>query len=61
MTKPVRFTEADLSRAVRAMRKAGERVAAAKIDPRTGEIIVLTGDPIPANDRRNPLDRLHGS
>ena len=56
MTRPSRFTEADVARAVKAMRKAGERVAGAKIEP-DGSIIVLTGDGEAANDR-NPLDRV---
>jgi hypothetical protein len=56
MTKPVRFTEADLARAVRAMRKAGELVAGAKVET-DGSIVVLTGTAQPANDA-NPLDRV---
>ena len=53
-----RFTQADLTRAVTAMRKAGCLIAGAKIEP-DGTITVLTAAPggIPANDR-NPLDRL---
>jgi hypothetical protein len=58
MTKPTRFTQADLTRAVSAMRKAGCVVAAAKIEP-DGSILVLTDLASPANDQ-NPLDRLHG-
>lgn len=57
MTRAVRFTEADLARAIRAMRKAGERVAGARIEP-DGAIIVLTGEGQAANDRLNPLDRV---
>jgi hypothetical protein len=56
VTKPARFTSADLTRAVNAMRKAGLCVAGAKIEP-DGSITVLTGDNEAANDR-NPLDRI---
>jgi len=58
MTRPARFTSADLERAVRAMRKAGCTVAGAKIEL-DGSITVLTDVARPANDH-NPLDRLHG-
>lgn len=57
MTKPARFTQADLTRAVTAMRKAGCCVTGAKIEP-DGSILVLTDVARPANDI-NPLDRLH--
>jgi hypothetical protein len=56
MTRPSRFTSADLERAVKAVRKAGERVAGAKIEL-DGSITVLTGTGQAANDR-NPLDRI---
>lgn len=56
MTRPTRFTQADLTRAVRAMRKAGEHVTGARIEP-DGSIVVLTGTSEAANDR-NPLDRI---
>lgn len=55
MTRPARFTSADLTRAVTAMRKAGCCVTGAKIEP-DGSITVLT-DLAVANDR-NPLDRV---
>ena len=60
MTKPVRFSAADVTRAVKAMEKAGLQVAGAKIEP-DGSITVLTGEGLPANDvgAVNPLDRLH--
>jgi hypothetical protein len=61
MTRAARFTQADLTRAVVAMRKAGECVTGAKINPATGEITVLTQAGAPANDADNPLERhLHG-
>jgi hypothetical protein len=56
MTRPSRFTSADLERAVKAVRKAGCLVAGAKIEP-DGSITVLTGTGSAANDR-NPLDRI---
>ena len=58
MTRAVRFNQTDLTRAVRAMEKAGLKVAGAEIAP-DGTIRVLTGGV--ANDRRNPLDRLHAA
>jgi hypothetical protein len=60
VTRAARFTSADLTRAVNAMRKAGCAVAGAEIKP-DGSIVVLTALGNPANDRRNPLDRLHAS
>jgi hypothetical protein len=60
MTRPARFSQADLTRAVRAFEKAGLCVAGAKINPATGEITVLTGTGGAANDVGNPLDRLLG-
>lgn len=59
MTKAVRFTLSDLTRAIKAMERAGLSVAGAKIMP-DGSITVLTGTPDAANDRANPLDRLLG-
>lgn len=58
MTKPVRFSQADLIRAMKAAEKAGLSVGGAKIEP-DGTIVVLIAPPggIPANDI-NPLDRL---
>jgi hypothetical protein len=59
MTRVARFSSADLTRAINAVRKAGVLVAGAKIEP-DGTIVVLAlgNGAIPANDR-NPLDRLH--
>jgi hypothetical protein len=60
MTRPARFSQVDLERLFRAARKADVRVRAT-IRP-TGEIEaqMLTAAEEAANDRRNPLDRLHG-
>jgi hypothetical protein len=57
MTRPARFSQADLTRALRSFEKAGVQVAGAKINP-DGSITVLTGEPSAANDRYNPLDRV---
>lgn len=51
MTRPGRFTSADLTRAVTAMRKAGCCVAGAEIKP-DGSILVLTTEREPDNDWR---------
>jgi hypothetical protein len=61
VTKPARFSQTDLTRAIRAFEKAGLQVAGAEIQP-TGTIRILTGEPTAANDAGgpNPLDRLHG-
>lgn len=60
MTAPARFKQSDLGRLFRAARKADVRVAG-KVLP-TGEIEfhMLTAAEEAANDKRNPLDRLHG-
>jgi hypothetical protein len=60
VTRPARFTTADVARAAKAMRNAGFCVTGAKVEP-DGTIVVLTAVPgaIPANDR-NPLDRVLG-
>ena len=58
MTKPARFSQADVTRAVKAAEKAGLQVAGYEISPE-GLIRVLTSAALPANDVGNPLDRLH--
>jgi hypothetical protein len=58
MTRAARFSQADLTRAVRAAEKAGLSVEGYEIEL-NGTIRVLTAAPQAANDRRNPLDRLH--
>lgn len=61
MTARARFSQADLTRAIRAAEKCGLSVSGYEIDPASGVIRILTGLPTPANDRRrNSLDRLHG-
>jgi hypothetical protein len=60
MTRAARFSQADVTRALKAVEKAGLPVASIEISAETGNIRVLTGEPQAANDRRNPLDRLHG-
>lgn len=55
MTKPARFSQADLDRIFRAAKKAGVEVSA-RIKP-DGEIIVLTGEGEAANDA-NPWDKV---
>ena len=56
MTARARFSQADLTRAVKAMAKAGCPVAGAKIEL-DGSITVLTEIARPANDI-NPLEKL---
>jgi hypothetical protein len=58
VTRAARFSQADLTRAVAAVRKAGETVAGAKIQP-DGTIVILTAAVEAANDI-NPLDRVLG-
>lgn len=55
MSARAAFKQADLTRAAKALEKAGLQVAGAKIQP-DGTIIVLTGKSV-ANDI-NPLDRV---
>lgn len=57
MTKAARFSQADLTRAVKACEKAGVQVAGYEIAP-DGTIRILTGRPGAANDVGNPLDRI---
>jgi hypothetical protein len=59
MTRPARFTQAELVRAIEAVQKAGLLVNGARIEP-DGTIVVLAAPlgVIPANDRLNPLDRV---
>lgn len=56
MTRATRFTQADLTRAIQGVKKAGLPVSGAKIEP-DGSITILTALGIPANDA-NPLDRV---
>jgi hypothetical protein len=57
VTRAARFSQADLTRALKAFEKAGVSVAGGKINP-DGSITILTGEPSAANDRLNPLDRV---
>jgi hypothetical protein len=59
MTRPARFSQIDLERLFKAARKADVRLRAT-IKP-TGEIEaqMLTAAEEAANDKANPLDRLH--
>lgn len=59
MTRAARFTSADLTRALKSVDKAGLRGAVVELTP-DGRIVILTAERAAANDRRNPLDRLHG-
>jgi hypothetical protein len=56
MTRPARFSQADLTRAVKACEKAGLCIAGVEISP-AGAIRVLTSAGEAANDRENPLER----
>jgi len=58
MSKAARFSQADLTRALRAFEKAGLSVTGGELNP-DGKIVILTTEPRAANDKRNPLDRLH--
>jgi hypothetical protein len=60
MTRPARFSQADVTRALKAVERAGLPIAGIEISAQTGNIRVLTGEPEAANDGPNPLDRLHG-
>ena len=44
------FRQSDLKRALRAARGAGLEVKQVEIDPATGKIIMMTGDPKEAGD-----------
>lgn len=58
MTRPARFSQADVRRAVKAVESLGLPIAGVEISFQTGNIRVLTGSPEAANDRANPLERL---
>jgi type II secretory pathway component GspD/PulD (secretin) len=60
MTRAVRFSQADVTRAVKATERAGLRVAGVKIQP-DGSIFVVTGEADMIEDFRNPLDRMLGN
>lgn len=56
MTRAARFSQADLTRAIKACEKAGVQ-ASYEISP-DGTIRILTGKDRAANDGENPLDRV---
>ena len=59
MSRAARFSQADITRAIKALEKAGVSVAGAEIMP-NGTIRLLTGAREAANDWSNPLDRVLG-
>ena len=62
MTAHARFKQDDLTKAMKAARKAGYPRVRINLDPMTGHIIIDASDddPLPAlaPERQNPLDRL---
>lgn len=58
MTRPARFKQADLDRAIKCAVKAGLSVA--RIDLNDNGASIVIGEP-ERRDRRNPLDRLHAA
>jgi hypothetical protein len=60
VTARARFSQADLTRALRSVRAAEMVGAVVELTP-DGKIVILTQERAAANDRRrNSLDRLHG-
>jgi hypothetical protein len=59
MTRPARFRESDVTRAVKAVEKVGLCVSRVRFLP-DGGFEVIAGETV-ANDKRNPLDRLHAA
>lgn len=57
MTRRTAFREADVSRAIKGALKAGLPVLRVEID-RDGKIVVLIGEPHPANRSRNEWDEV---
>ena len=47
---PATFKEADLTRALKAVRKSGVSIARVEIDPKTGKIVLISGDAREASD-----------
>jgi hypothetical protein len=59
MTKRARFTQADVTRAVRACQEAGLEIASITIHPDGAIEVTPVGSP--EQERLNPLDRLLNS
>jgi hypothetical protein len=58
MTKPARFSQTDITRAIKGVEAAGLRVSS--VDIQGDRIVVLVaGQDVAA--RKNPLDRLHAA
>jgi hypothetical protein len=56
MRRTVKFTEADVARAIKAAQKANIRIACIRIEP-NGTILIIPGTPEPVADSdRNPWD-----
>jgi hypothetical protein len=56
-TRAARFTQSDLTRAVRAVAKAGVSIGRVEIDP-AGTIIVMAAESPPARSSRNSWDEV---
>lgn len=56
MTRAARFSQSDLTRAIKGFERAGVQVSGARINP-DGSIVLTVGTDA-ANDRGNPLDRI---
>ncbi len=52
---PCTFRQSDLTRAVKAVRAAGENVARVEVDS-TGKIVIIVGKGEPATSSPNPWD-----
>lgn len=57
MTAPARFTQSDITRAMKAARSVGFSHVRIAIDV-MGNMVVDASDTTPALERRNPLDRI---
>lgn len=57
MTAPARFTQSDITRAMKAARSVGFSHVRIAIDV-MGNMVVDASDSTPALERRNPLDRI---
>ena len=59
---PLTFRQSDVTRAIKAVRKAGERAKRVEIDTVTGNIVVLLAaeDEVKPERDRNDWDEIHG-